>query len=252
MKTWPIALTLFLTSPFLHASITPKAQPFDSRITETKYNPANVVNVRTKEGITTLIQLEEGEQIYTPSSGLGIGDPDAWGLDVKGHNIFLKPVAENPNTNLTIVTDKGRTYSFSLRTSKYPHYIVKLRYEKPKIAKDLKPQIPCFDGEVNFRYGKWGNDELSPQYMWDDGRFTCLKFTTNAQMPVAYQIASDGSESLINYHIEKDTMVLQGISNEFRLRLGKQVLGLRSDAAISSGYNEKASSVNATRELKNE
>ncbi len=85
--------------------------------------------------------------------------------------------------------------------------------------------------------------------MWDDGRFTCLKFTKNAELPVAYQVAADSTESLINYHIEKDTMILQGISKEFRLRLGKQVLGLRSDDAISSGYNDKATSVNGTREL---
>ena len=248
MMKWT-ALLLCIACVPVQAAITPKAKPFDTRITSTKYNPDDVIRVRTKVGISTLIQFEQGEHISAPDAGMGIGDAQAWGIDVKGNNIFLKPIAKEPDTNLIITTSKGRTYSFQLVTSKYPHYIVKLAYDKPKTGKDKKFDIPCFDGSANFRYGKWGDDALAPQYMWDDGRFTCLKFTDNAELPVAYQVAADGSESLINYHIEKDTMVLQGISKEFRLRLGKQVLGLRSDKAISSGYNDKATSINGTREL---
>ena len=245
---WITMLCLVFAVPSF-AAITPKAQPFDSRITLTKYNPENVIRVRTQIGISTLIQFEKGEHISAPDAGMGIGDAEAWGIDVRGNNIFLKPIAEKPDTNLIVTTSKGRTYSFQLITSKWPHYVVKLAYDKPTTSKEQKFDIPCFDGDANFRYGKWGDGAIAPSYMWDDGRFTCLKFTKNAELPVAYQVASDGSESLINYHIEKDTMILQGISKEFRLRLGKQVLGLRSDDAISSGYNKKASSVNATREL---
>lgn len=249
---WIKILFLLVIPLQLEAAITPKAQPFDSRVTLTKYNPEDVIKVRTKTGIATLIQLENGEHITSPNAGMGIGDSTAWGISVKENNIFLKPIAVKPDTNLIITTSKGRTYSFQLVTSNYPHYIVKLAYEKPKSSNekdDKKFDIPCFDGNANFRYGKWGDEALAPSYMWDDGRFTCLKFTNNAELPVAYQVASDGSESLINYHIEKDTMILQGISKEFRLRLGKQVLGLRSDDTITSGYNGKATSVNATREL---
>lgn len=248
---WIITVLLIATFP-LQAAITPKAQSFDPRITLTKYNPEDVIRVRTHVGITTLIQFEEGENILAPNAGMGIGDADAWGIDVRGNNILLKPMAKKPDTNLTVVTNKGRTYSFQLATSKWPHYIVKLAYDKPKIAEDKKLNVPCHDGTANFRYGKWGDNAIAPAYMWDDGRFTCLKFKNNSELPVAYQIASDGSESLINYHVEQDTMILHGISNEFRLRLGKQVLGLRSDHTLSSGFNSKATSVNATRELKHE
>ena len=148
-----------------------------------------------------------------------------------------------------MVSNKNRTYSFELVKSKYPHFIVKLAYEKPITGKDRKFDIPCFDGKANFNYGKWGDNSLAPAYMWDDGRFTCLKFTKNSELPVAYKVSPDGKESLINYHLEKDTMVLQGISKEFRLRLGDLVLGLRSEEAISSGYNDKASSIKAKRRL---
>ena len=234
------------------AAITPKSQHFDSRVTLTKYNPKDVVRVRTKIGISTLIQLQKGESISSLDAGIGIGDAKAWGLDVKGNNIFLKPIAPKPDTNLIITTNKGRTYSFQLLSSKYPQYIVKMAYDTPKTSEDNQRSIPCSDGKMDFRYGKMGDNTLAPTYMWDDGRFTCMKFTSNAELPVVYQVSKDGTESLVNYHIDKDTIIVHSVANEFRLRLGKQVLGLYSDHAMSNGYNKKATSVNAKRELKRE
>lgn len=232
-----------------NAALIPEKENSDNRVRVIKYSPDNVIRIRTAKGFNTLIQFEKGETFSTGESGMGIGDIEAWGVNVKGHNIFLKPSAEQPDTNLNIVSNKGRVYSFDLVTSKYPFYVVKMQYEKVKTAKDFTPTIPCYDGEVNFRYGKWGDNELAPSHMWDDGRFTCLKFTTNAEIPVVYQVGTDGTESLVNYSFKKDTMIIHSVSKEFRLRLGKQVLGLRSENTLPSGYNNKASSVNATREL---
>ncbi|MGF1872008.1 TrbG/VirB9 family P-type conjugative transfer protein [Photobacterium indicum] len=249
-----LAVAIACLCSFAHAAVTPHSLGFDSRISTVKYNARNVITVNTKVGTNTLIQLDNGETISNSSAGLGIGDANAWGFSVRGNNIFLKPTAKHPDTNLTIVSDQNRTYSFELVTSNAPHYIVKMDYSDPKktLLTTQKSHIPCGDGALNFEYGKWGSGVLSPKYMWDDGRFTCLKFANNAELPVAYQVASDGTESLINYHIEKDTMILHGISNEFRLRLGKDVLGLFSSRTKSTGFNPKASSTKAVRGLKYE
>jgi type IV secretion system protein VirB9 len=245
-------LATLILSLNVNAAIIPKQQNADSRVTVIAYSPDDVITVRTQVGISTLIQLEADESFASGTSGMGIGDIQAWGINVKGNNIFLKPIAENADTNLIIVSNKGRTYSFDLITNLSPHYIVKLQYDKPKSAKDFLPRIPCSDGEIIFGYKKWGDNELAPSHMWDDGRFTCLKFTNVNELPVIYQIGADGTESVVNYSIKKDTMIIHSISKEFRLRLGKQVLGLKSDNTISSGYNNKGSSVNATRELKHD
>ena len=247
MKLLISILLCFSSNTF--AAIIPQKENADHRITTVKYSPDDVIRVRTKVGINTLIQFEKGEAFSQSSSGVGIGDLDAWDVSVKGNNIFLKPKAEKPDTNLTLVSNKGRVYSFDLVSSNVPQYIVKLQYEKVKTADDYRNDVPCFDGIVNFNYEKWGDADLAPNYMWDDGRFTCLKFLSHSEIPVAYQISSDGSESLVNYSFKKDVMVIHSISKEFRLRLGEQVLGLRSDNARSVGYNEKATSVNAVREL---
>ena len=251
MKTiTTLMLVLFASNIFAEAY--PKQTNYDHRIAVVDYNPENVIRVKVGLGVATLIQLEKGENIGRHDAGMGIGDVEAWGLDIKGNNIFLKPIAKKPDTNLTVVSNKGRTYSFILKSSKSPHFIVKLVYEEPKKAEDKKFDVPCYDGAANFNYQKWGDDSLAPKYMWDDGRFTCLKFTENYELPVAYQISSDGAESMIYYHFEKDTMVLHGVAKEFRLRLGEQVLGLTSDNINPRGYNDKATSIDAKRELKND
>jgi len=244
-----IASMLLFFSVAVNAEIFPKQTPYDHRITTVKYNPENVIRVNTQIGTSTLIQLEKGEHIGAPFAGIGLGDIKAWGLDVRGYNIFLKPAAKKPDTNFTLVSNKGRTYSFVLRTSKSPHYVVKVEYEKPTPPSDLKKNYPCYDAQPNFNYIKWGDDILSPKYMWDDGRFTCLKFADNYELPVAYNVSSSGEESIIYYHFEKDTMVIHGVSSEFRLRLGKQVLGLKSNTVRPRGFNKKATTINAERVL---
>ncbi len=152
----------------------------------------------------------------------------AWGFNVRGNNVFFKPQAKQPNTNLTIVSDLGRTYSFELFTNKQPFYVVKMRYPTPKKANPPPLKAPCTDGKYNFRYVKWGDEELAPLTRGTMYRFTCMKFSKNAELPVIYQINADGKESLVNYHIEQDTIVIHSVANEYRLRLGERVLGVLS------------------------
>ena len=112
--------------------------------------------------------------------------------------------------------------------------------------------MPCFDGEVNYQYVKWGDMDLSPSYVWDDGRFTCLKFNDVVELPLLYQVLSDGSEALIQYRMEKNVMVVHGISKEFRLRLGDLVLGLQTKRNQAIQHNHKKSSVDGKRVIKHE
>ncbi|WP_394213477.1 TrbG/VirB9 family P-type conjugative transfer protein [Enterovibrio calviensis] len=246
-----LLLLLVLSGSYtcVNAATLPKSQGFDKRVTAVKYNPSDVVRVRTRVGKATLIQLEKGETIVKEISGIGMGDASAWGFNVRGNSIFLKPTARNPDTNLLIVTDKHRLYSFELVSSKYPHYVVKLQYEQPKKPKDFKPRVPCSTREPNFDYLKWGDDSLSPQYAWDDGRFLCMKFAENSELPVVFQVGHDGEEQMVNYHIEKDTMVLHSLAPEYRLRIGKLVLGVKSESAKSQGYNKRGTTIDANREV---
>jgi type IV secretion system protein VirB9 len=242
-----------LSSLSSFAAILPKPKPFDHRMTEVDYNPYDVINVRAGIGMVTVIQLERGERVILREKGLMLGDAQAWGFDLIENNIFFKPIAKNPDSNLILTTNKGRTYTFYLMMDEFPHYMVKVNYPRPTKRKgtDVLP-VPCTDGPVNFQYEKWGDMELSPSRMWDDGRFTCLKFTNVVELPVIYQVLADGSESMIQYHMKKDTMVVHGTANEFRLRVGEQVLGVVTDNLEVSPFNEKKSTIDAKRVVSNE
>ena len=255
MKKRLVSLLLLLPLS-CYAAIYPIPQKDDYRITRTPYNPENVIKVRTHIGVVTLIKFEEGEAI-SEENGIGMGDVKAWGVFVNKNNLFIKPTSNvKPDTNLTIVTNKGRTYSFWLELSDFPHFIVQMVYQKPKntshTTSPSEPQIPCYDGDVNFDYEMWGDRNLAPKFVWDDGRFTCLKFTNSNELPLVYQVDKSGVESAINYDVKQDTVVVFGTSNELRLRLGNEVLGLASHSIKARGFNDKASSIDAKRTLSRE
>lgn len=251
------ALVCFSASTANSATI-PLSQGMDNRIQTTKYTPKDVVTVMTKVGRVTLIQLEDGETILNEAdSGLGMGDPQAWGLALRGNNIFLKPQAENPNTNLIVVSDKGRTYTFDLITvdeKLKSAYQIKFTYPMPKYKTSLSTiknkKVPCSDGNLNFSYYKWGDSELSPKYVWDDGRFTCFKFEDNVELPTIYNKSVQGEEGLVNYSMNQDVLVVHSVSNEFRLRLGDSVMGIKTNELKPQGFNKKATSVNGQRVVK--
>ena len=248
IKIISLLITTLLSS-YAIADVVPTSQGYDSKIQQVQYNPKNVIRISTKIGKATLIQLQNDESIMSKElSGLGMGDTDAWGLAIRGNNIFLKPKAENPDTNLLIVSDKNRTYSFDLITTKYNKnvsYVVKILYPQNKAVTNTQRQsvLPCSDGKMNFSYSKWGDNHLSPTYAWDDGRFTCFKFKTNTEQPVIYQIGSDGKETLVNSNMVNDILVVHGVANEFRLRLGKAVLGIKSFGLHPQGFNFKATTL---------
>lgn len=249
IKPLVICLTCLLAFSS-HALTLPAHLGKDRRIVYADYDPSDVIAIRTQVGVATLIQLDKNETILGEHSGLAMGDATAWGFNVRGNNVFFKPQATQPNTNLTIVSDVGRTYAFELFTSPQPFYVVVMRYPNPKPTSTATLKPPCSDGNDNFRYVKWGDQELAPAYAWDDGRFTCMKFSNNAELPVIYQLNADGKESLVNYHIEQDTIVIHSVASEYRLRLGERVLGIRSHFVEFAGHNPKASAINATRVIK--
>lgn len=235
------------------AATLPQRTAFDARVQTVMYNADDVVRVKTQAGTSTLIQLENGEFLTEPVAGMGLGDPLAWKVSVRGNNIFLRPVAENPDTNVTLVSNK-RTYIFSLETAVKgiaPSYLVRFTYpEAPKATVFNKPPTPCMSGVVNWKYEKWGDAALAPSAAWDDGRFVCFRFPTTVDMPVVYRKLADGSEALVNSHMEQDVMVVHEVANEYRFRLGKSVLGVSSHSVTPALFNAKGTTTGEQREVK--
>lgn len=249
-----VALALSLAG-YSHAAKDPKTAGFDNRVQQIIYNPNDVTVVKTKAGVVTLIQLEEGEIIKSEETGLGIGDPEAWDPAVRGRNIFLRPKAEQPDTNIAIVTNR-RSYSISLvSTDKDPTYV--LRYVYPKPPEPVKPNVmtgrsrntaPCTEGNiVNGRYEVRGSQAVKPSAIWDNGRLTCFRWRSSTDLPVVFRVMADGKEQLVNHHMENDVMVVHEVSPEFVLRLGSQVMQVRTEGIIPRSWNASGTTTGEIR-----
>ena len=236
----------------------PNGSAKDGRIQTVMYNPDDVIHIHARIGEAVLIQLEDGELLTgDPTSGLGMGDAAAWNLAARGNNLYMKPVASAPATNMLITTNKKRTYAFDLsltgkKNGKYvqkPTYILrfvypdtaayKARAEAQKQAKALE-KLKAAGHRPNARhnYNYWGKGDkaLAPTAAYDNGRFTYFSFDNGRELPLIYKVMDDGSEMLLNSHVDGDTVVIHETAKHFVLRLGKSVLGLENRS-----FNERGS-----------
>ncbi|MFC0931345.1 TrbG/VirB9 family P-type conjugative transfer protein [Pasteurella multocida] len=226
------ALCLF--SQFAQAEAVPQGTKYDNRIRNVVYNPDNVTRVNVAAGAATLIQFHSSEFISEVEGGLGLGDSEAWAVNVKGNNIWIKPIDVEPDTNLTIVTNK-RTYLFNLvsvknRNSAY--WGIRFSYPDMKKAPINPWARPCQGGTYNYRYfvqGEEKDKKIFPLEAWDNGTFTCFKFPIGGDLPVIFKKLPDGKEGLVNSHVENDYIVIHEINNEYRIRLGDLVVGVKTD-----------------------
>lgn len=247
-----------LLSSYACAEAIPRSSGADARVQEIMYNENNVTVIKVKTGTATLIQLAPDEFLSEENSGMGLGDPLAWNVSVRGNNIFLRPVAEQPDTNIVVVTNK-RTYSMFLQTTDNDRATFILRYVYPKkpqpvvikqgiFTEQKQTGIPCIDGSLfNGSYEIKGSHSLKPSAIWDDGRFTCLKWSTAKDLPVVFRILPDGNEQLANYHMDKNIMVIHEVSPEFILRLGDNVMNVKTQHNVQREYNYKATTTQFKR-----
>ena len=247
LKNSLLASLIGIVSLNASAEIFPTPISSDGRIMSVEYSSDDVIRIPIRVGVATLIQLENGEEISDENStGAGLGDLKAWQVDLRGNNIFIKPKASNPDANMVIVTTK-RTYALHLKTAaaNKAGYIIRFTYPDTQLAQEkealkhslaIQNKLASANGEATKNIGKInmkgyfmrGDSELAPKQIWDDGRFTYLKYPNSKDLPAVYRILPDGKEMLVNTHVQDDMIVLQETAKGYMLRLGQSVLEIRN------------------------
>lgn len=243
LLTASIAVFLCTLNTSTHALVQPRGSKLDPRVQTVTYNKQNVINITAKVGHAVLVQFEEDERLEGDSASLGMGDAEGWNLSVKGNNILFKPMVEQSDTNLIVTTNK-RTYVFQLQVNnnRTPTYLLRFHYPDTHAAKqaaELEKQreaentlvdtiSPIHVSVKNKNYWGYGDKDLAPTELFDDGTFTYFVFNNNKDLPVIYRKNPDGTESLVNKHIKNNTVIVQELSKGFVLRLGKSVLGIEN------------------------
>ena len=196
---------LLLAASFLGCGLSvnalerPTASQYDARVMYTDYKPGQVYPIRAANGLITTITFSPGEKIRD----FGSGYSTAWEFQARGNNFFLKPKDFDGATNLVIVTDK-HTYLFDVHpgsrakatyslTFRYPlEEAVKAQENANKKTvdsllnqsdKEISDKTDSENrSEVNKFYSEnFGSSplskEIAPLEVFDNGRFTYLKFT---------------------------------------------------------------------------
>lgn len=219
------------------ALLKPQPLPTDHRIKTVPYNKSDIFEFTGHYGYQSLIEFDPAEKIIT----ISIGDSIAWQLQPSGSRLFLKPVEKDAQTNMTVVTDK-RTYHFELHAKETEQIndkemVFALRfvypdseeatYQLPYNEQDAPPDLtdPEIRKKMNFNYTITGPDAIAPLRIFDDGKFTYFQFPEkNATIPAFFLVGPDGNESIVNFRMEGDYVVVERVAPRFTLRHGPHVL----------------------------
>jgi type IV secretion system protein VirB9 len=247
----------------------------DSRLREVQYDPDAVVTVPVKRGIVTLIALDRDESISDVASGAG-GDcskaDSVWCIAAQagGRDIFVKPkTGASAANNLAVVTDK-RTHSFrfvvlaegdarepvyrlivkapivrsvtAARPTPIERIVVLPTVPEPApgqlVADRLQAGPTVVNAEYSIAEGK-ASEDIVPTLVFDDGRFTYLRFPGNREVPAVFHVLPDGTETLVNTRMEDDLLVVDRVSRRLVLRAGSAVVGVWNEAFDSDGRPAK-------------
>jgi type IV secretion system protein VirB9 len=202
----------------------------DMRIRTTAYLSDVVYRLRGYVGYQIDVEFETGETFL----GLGAGDLAGLRFAAKGNHLFLKPGAAGARTNITVLTNR-RVYQFDYSATtqrpdpRDPDVIYALRFSYPT-ASPTSSQDKEVDRALagprplavrNFQYGYCGSPSLKPTSAWDDGVQTHLQFAPREELPAIFLSNDDGSESLVNFTVEAEEVVVHRVGRRFIIRRGK-------------------------------
>ena len=153
-----------------------------------------------------------------------------WQIVSAGAHLFIKPMAPNARTNLSVITSK-RTYLFELVAESANHrarHGVSRALQIPAVAMSFCPRAQARRmanaAAFNFNYKIKGDKSVRPSRVFDDGLFTFFQFSNprNTDLPAVFWISPDGQESLVNYRMDGQYMVVERVGEKFILRSGDE------------------------------
>jgi type IV secretion system protein VirB9 len=252
--TWWAILSACLFSaigaPPVLAELTPARGLVDPRVRIVAYDAEQVIRLHGYVGYQIHFQFADGETFVN----LAAGDNKALDVGYEANHLVLKPLAEKVATNITVITTR-RVYQFDYSASAErpdpdrEDVIYSLRFIYPqeearKAAEALEQQHTNLKltGAAedphrarNTDYWGCGATAIRPQSAYDDGVQTRLRFPAHAEFPTMYVKNDDESESLVNFTVDNDEVVIHRVARSFVLRRGKLVACIQNRSFDGGG-----------------
>ncbi|MDR3290368.1 MAG: TrbG/VirB9 family P-type conjugative transfer protein [Rickettsiales bacterium] len=214
----------------------PRAIGKEKRFKTLIYNPNDVYRYTGYYLNQGYLEFEKGESIQS----IALGDSVPWLTQVAGNKLFLKPIDKFPQTTMTVFTDK-RVYYFELDAQylddEHPEeltFYVKFVYptstDKTIVKFNVSKQRDDYPdltnlSKYNFNYEFAGSPNIVPVKVFDDGVFTYMEFQAkNAEVPAVFAVNDAGFESLINFRVIDEYVVIEEVTAQFTLRSGSDVV----------------------------
>lgn len=232
------------------AAKSPSAHPTDYRMRNTTYDENQVYYLRTAVGYATFIKIENGEKLLKWYSG----DPEAWVIENFENVISVKPKVESSKSNLVLISDKGRIYTFFISIKEDGFYGIRFDYpeseaqklaalkEKQEIDQALKDSLkPSLQKRSNVKYVAAGDDEIRPFEVFDNGTHTYFYFKEGADLPAIYRKTGNG-EKLTQRLTQDNWLIIPHVENAWVLRLGELVVCVKNLSTEDLPINETSTS----------
>jgi type IV secretion system protein VirB9 len=222
---------LLLIAMLINGIVSWPAIAVDGRLRSVMYSADEVYRLRGFAGYQIDLEFDTDERFV----GIGSGDVEGLAFEAQDNHLFIKPKATNVRTNLTVLTTR-HTYHFDYSSgpvradSDARDFIYALRFQYPR----PEPSVTAPSAEAslaearakrarNADYWYCGRDVLQPLQAWDDGVHTHLRFNARTELPALFVRNEDGSESLLNFNVEGDEVIIHRVARQFVVRRGALV-----------------------------
>ena len=235
----PSALLLCaLQASHSYAANIPRGVAADHRVKTVQYDPNNIVVLKGRYGYQTQITFAANESVQNVS----LGDSMAWQAVPVNNYLFIKPVASS-KTNMTVLTNLN-SYNFQLDSqdqNSTPTYRLQFVYSQGGYDQVGNANaVGTFDPDkMNWKYSFTGDRTLAPIEAFDNGQFSYFKFKADgmSRIPSVFVVDKDRNETLVNYHMQGEYLVVHSVANQFTLRDGSYVTSIYNDLAIGDWKN---------------
>jgi type IV secretory pathway VirB9-like protein len=209
------------------------------------YDKKKTYRIRVSTHITTNLVLPRDEKIISYNFGDNLNFVGNHNINIP--NILSINTLENGlYTNLTIITEKQKIYNFTLESIpddkwQVPHYtiymlknkkeLMEIEFEEERKEKEKVNTKKSFNFGYKIKSSNWflsdDEEKMIPKTVYDDGKFTYIKFSDTKRIPGIYQVV-DGNDEVVNFKIENDLAIIETVSNTgFSLKNGDITICIR-------------------------
>lgn len=215
----------------------------DPRVRTVTFTEDAVVSLRGHYGYQMSVEFGADERIENVS----IGDSLAWQVtpNRRADTLFLKPIEFDAATNMSVITTKRR-YTFQLSAEDPsgpgdPNIIYRVKFIFPPEVLTTSPETkPATIVATNTAYTVSGSPKNVPARIYDDGTSTYFEWAPGTATPAVFAVVPDGGESVVNFIMRGNTMVVERLSPFFLLRNGGE-----QTLVSNNGWREPAAGPDA-------